>query len=383
MWLTAYITDAINDVNLSSCSFSSLISAKGKGEDMEFIANGVNNNYLRNFVNKLRNINVLDEIQEVRAAVSYAWDKPEIFDFCYENSVPLSFYCRYDNSVPVSPHILKWFLGKQDKRIICKLAGDFFHAKVIWAVGYGAYIGSANLTDRAWMNNIEAGILLLEDEIETFNMREQLEIFFVHLENESKSLTEEIISQLEQRQGRFKKICDLINEFENNESKLRIVTYTKSIITVSDKREIQNKMKSEFIEEWNSTLEYLRLIGKIVSSEYRPSWVKVDVPQTTQADQFLHAYYYFHVKESSKASKHLKLHEVNKNAIDKAQQVAMTLWKDTQSPPSTEGRQFYEWGPATFALTRPERLPSLTEQKFIDLCTKLHSFGRHSLHNEV
>jgi hypothetical protein len=343
---------------------------------MKFIANAINNYYPRNLVEKLRTPKILDAIEEVKVAVSYAWNKPELFDFCCKHGIPLSFYCRYDNGVPVSPAILDWFIGKQSKRIVCKLAGDYFHAKVIWAVGHGVYIGSANLTDRAWFDNLEAGVFLSEDEIDFLEQREQLEVFFDHLEETSKALTQEIIAQLKERQERFKKIQKMIDDFEKEEKASRLVPPSTNLISVN-KKPHQEKRKEAFIEEWNETLEILREIGDTVSTSYRPAWVADTVPKTTQGDQFLHAYYYNFVVEKN-ASTHRMLHEVNKGNRSSALSVAMNWWKNTQSPPSGEDRQFYEWGPSILKLVRPDRILSLSELEFIDLCCKIHAFRNHS-----
>jgi len=223
---------------------------------------------------------------------------------------------------------------------------------------------------------IRGGLFLSEDEIDYFEQREQLEGFFDHLEDTSKALTQEIIAQLRDRQERYKKIQQLVDDFEKGEKATRLVPPSTNLISVN-KKPHQEKRKEAFIEEWNSTLEILREIGDVVSASYRPEWVKDTVPKSTQADQFLHAYYYNFVVEKN-ASTHRELHEANKGIPGEALSVAMNWWKSTQSPPSGEDRQFYEWGPAILELVRPDKILSLSEQEFIDLCCKIHAFRNHS-----
>ena len=79
----------------------------------------------------------------------------------------------------------------------CKLVPDSLHSKVIWWRGHGAYIGSANLTDRAWNSNIEAGVYFSESDLADSGMIEQLTEFFENLQSLEVcfDLTESIINE--------------------------------------------------------------------------------------------------------------------------------------------------------------------------------------------
>lgn len=88
---------------------------------------------------------------------------------------------RYDHTVPVSPSLLEKLLANTKNNVFCKLVPDCLHSKIIWWKGYGAYIGSANLTERAWYTNIESGIFLTESDLYSSNLIEQLEEFFDNL----------------------------------------------------------------------------------------------------------------------------------------------------------------------------------------------------------
>ncbi|HCD4852076.1 TPA: phosphatidylserine/phosphatidylglycerophosphate/cardiolipin synthase family protein, partial [Klebsiella pneumoniae] len=88
---------------------------------------------------------------------------------------------RYDHTVPVAPSFLSKLLINTKNNIFCKLVPDCLHSKVIWWKGYGAYIGSANLTDRAWNMNIEAGVFYTESDLYNSDLISQLEDFFDNL----------------------------------------------------------------------------------------------------------------------------------------------------------------------------------------------------------
>ena len=124
---------------------------------MKLIANTLNGNYLRDILPSAD-----EEIDGVLAAIAYGSNSTnEAEDFignCLKHHYRLDMWMRYDHTVPVAVPLLRRLLKHERDNIFCKFVPDRFHSKVIWWKGYGAYIGSANLTDRAWNANIEAGI---------------------------------------------------------------------------------------------------------------------------------------------------------------------------------------------------------------------------------
>src|SRR5690242_5139787 len=126
---------------------------------MKLILNGINGRFLREI-----NDNAVSQTERVDAAVAYATKGSLLFDWCLEHDIPLRFWGRFDESVPVGTQLLKTFLDQRSLNYSCKLVRSF-HSKVIWWHGYGAYIGSANLTDAAWYRNIEAGCFFTEAEM--------------------------------------------------------------------------------------------------------------------------------------------------------------------------------------------------------------------------
>lgn len=136
------------------------------------ILNRVNGRYLREIPD-----NVARDCERVEAAVACATKEDPLFEWCWENSIRLRFWGRFDHSLPVSPRILKQFLDRRPPNFVCKLL-PHLHAKVIWWHGVGAYMGSANLTDPAWYSNVEAGCYFDETEISVSGIDEQLNAFF-------------------------------------------------------------------------------------------------------------------------------------------------------------------------------------------------------------
>lgn len=160
---------------------------------MKFVAGGINGEYLKGI-----HLSAKNKTDNIKIAVAYASGDPEILKDNLQDNVKITFWGRYDSTVPVSIPILKRFLDKQSPNYECKLVPDIFHAKIIWWEDYGAYIGSANLTDRAWYNNIEAGVFITHEELLENNLLEELTNFFDDLDAFATPLTDEIYKELSQ-----------------------------------------------------------------------------------------------------------------------------------------------------------------------------------------
>ncbi|MBO7411137.1 MAG: hypothetical protein J6T92_04365 [Ottowia sp.] len=167
---------------------------------MRFIAGTLNNQRLQNLLGE-----VIGTCTRVCAAVAYVKrDNMQLFEVCVQHQKPLEFFGRYDHTVAVAPEVLKWFLDEKSPQYVCKLVPDILHAKVIWWVGAGAYIGSANLSRRAWDSNIEAGIFLAQDELIEADMESELQLFFDVVREHARPLTDEIYKEQKQLAERRK-----------------------------------------------------------------------------------------------------------------------------------------------------------------------------------
>ena len=147
---------------------------------MELVANALNNCYLQHCLPQENN-----DVDGVYAAISYGSEFPNaaygLISNCLRLGHRLDIWMRYDHTVPVSIPLLKSILLNHGNNVFCRLVPDCLHTKVIWWKGYGAYIGSANHTDRAWFRNIEAGLFLDENDLQSSAMAIELEGFFNEL----------------------------------------------------------------------------------------------------------------------------------------------------------------------------------------------------------
>ena len=337
---------------------------------MKFIRGECN----RSSIDKL-NREALQECEEVWAAVAYVTDDSPLIKPCYQKRIPLRLWARYDYSVPVNVGILEWFLGKSPLAV-CKLVPDIFHPKVIWWRPFGIYIGSANLTQRAWFGNIEAGLFLSQVEIEEAGLTEELESFFAELDEAAYGLTKEVVAELQeyQKDSRFADRERMRKDFDAN----RKIPKLDSLVSLPKKSGGRERRRSDFLQEWNRTLGYIRdIAGNVSKSENRPHWVRPEIPNGVQADQFLHAYYYNCVMENRHA-RHRQFHEQNKSRPDKALENAISWWRSLPAAPSEEDRTMNQWAPFIAHHLSQSTILSLEEETFVEVFTKVHAFRNYA-----
>ena len=250
----------------------------------------------------------------------------------------------------------------------------YYTRKLFGGKDYGVYVGSANLTQRAWKSNIEFGIFIKEDVLESNNTLGEIEGFFDALMNceNSHTLTEEIVKdqeKLQERRSRQK------YKLDNDSRAKRLIPIWNGPAEVLDRRSAYSERKARFVREWQSSLTELRNIARIAPS-YRPHWLENDVPASWQADQFLHAYYYNRVVKGNKHP-YESFHSKNSENPAEAMKQALIWWSKLEEPPSGEDVNCHSRAPVIRQLLAPERLKTMTEQEFQRVCKANHSTTDH------
>ena len=333
---------------------------------MKAILGPINGEYLRDLT-----LSAADGTEVVYAAVAYASKKSLLFDWCRKHGVPLKYWGRYDHTVPVSVAILRSFLSARSPNYQCKLATKF-HPKVIWWRGHGCYIGSANLTDSAWNTNVEAGIFYTEDDLDDRGFTPQLIQFFRTIDENSFDLTTELVDKIEARKKELSR-----RDFEDREAQKHFMSLTgvkqwSGLVTVQ-KASSLDASRTRFLDEWNSTLEIMRMIGERVGRESnRPPWVRADVPDSLVADQFLHAYYYHHTFDGRKAN-YEAFFEDHRTDPEAALTEAVDWWANTPTPPSNENNTLDRDAPRVRELMQRDRLKRIGVEEWKDVCSRVHS----------
>jgi len=344
---------------------------------MKLVAGAVNNQFLESVLSAN-----MDACSRVRAAIAYVGNENRrLFSACETSLKPLEFYCRYDHSVPVHPDVLKWFNEKRSPNLQCKLVPDILHSKVIWWVDAGAYLGSANLTDRAWFSNIEAGVYLSQDDLLESGMEEELRRFFECVDDHSRPLTEEIHEEQSRLWAQRREIQNLDYRSEQQFEGKRLLPRQPGLVQVVTARASDARM-ARFEQEWNETLQTMRLISDRASSpKYRPAWIGADVPKGVQADQFLHAYYYKVVRDGARHP-YEEYHQRHVGNPELALQGALTWWQAADFDFSHEQRTIEHWAPGLRDFMARDRIRSLSEDEFVDAISRVHAIINHAVKQE-
>jgi hypothetical protein len=352
---------------------SSVLIQKGVGlSSVSLVAGLINQKLLKNLVTLHT-----PHCDEVRAAIAYAdTSNLDLLESCKSLGKPLTYYGRYDQSVPVHPNVIRWFLNQKNPNYVCRVVPDILHAKVIWWVGVGAYIGSANMTNRAWISNIEAGIFLSEDSAENYSAFDDLKVFFDVVEAKSHPVDDAFYRHLLDLSKRSASIDSARYKFEQEAP--RYFPISDGLAT-SDARAAVQRNQNDFEKKWLESHQFLRDIADRVSSpEYRPSWIPEDVPKGSQTDQFIHAYYYKNVRG------HRGIEFVNaaqaKNSANRmaALEEAMRWWKASDFDYADEQLMLMDHARTLKAHLSKEKLMHLTIDEFVQAMCLVHAFKDHA-----
>lgn len=339
-------------------------------------------------LNRVRLPNLMREAvpycTEVEAAVAYASDL-ELVEHCVKAGLSLTYYGLLDeDGEGVALPVLRRLHALSLRNVHCRLVCGYYHPKVIWWRGYGAYIGSANLTKRAWWQNVECGVFCTEDELAEQGLAEDLEVLFSHLEEVSTPLKDELLEALQAldqsastraRQRRIEQLQHVLGALPKNQPLDRVPA----------KGVRPNRRKLKFIKEWNATLQTLRDLGNRLSQDgRRPVWLPKDrhVPVAVHCDQLLHAYYYAVVlrtdDEGRSVEKVENQFQENSAAPLAAFERAVEWWVQLKQPPYGEDTYILESAPSLTEAFSSANLPALTEERFCELALYVNSFRTHA-----
>src|SRR5437762_4486781 len=197
------------------------------------------------------------ETESVDAAVAYVTDERTLIDSCIRNGVKLTLWARYDFSMPVSDAVIERFLSKRSPDFSLRIVPDIFHPKVIWWHGFGAYVGSANLTQRAWVGGIEAGLFLTEDDLIKYGLEEELTLFFQRVDEFSHPVTEEFLKHARATEASngmwYREEQNARLRFEESRKALGIAKLA-SLFDVT-RAAPKDRQRIAFLKEWNATLQ--------------------------------------------------------------------------------------------------------------------------------
>ena len=334
------------------------------------VANRINQTHLRDILPEISEDNQVDNVLAAIAYGSSASDETkDLVGHALDNKLRLDLWMRYDETVPVSVPFLKRLLKNLPNNIFTQFVPDCFHAKVIWWKGYGAYIGSANHTDRGWLTNIEAGMFIEEDELVASGMDGQLEEFFDYLRDLDKTIpiSADYIAEME-------RLSELNKGAHAAAKKAREHEVWEGPSFVAKKAAFDRR-KENFKIEWLNTLGILQSIQQQLP-DYRPKWIEETVPAAWQVDQFLHAYYYNRVGDNLRKP-YDEYYNNNKSDPNAALKEQLEWWQGLGEAPSNEDDTFYRNAPIVRELLSKDKVLALTTKEFEILCSKTHATMDH------
>ncbi len=348
---------------------------------MDVVLGKINGKFLNDYLNRSRS-----RCKVIRAAVAYAQPANALFDHCKQNAdVRLVFYGLLDETGAVPAHLLKSFLDRGPSRVECRLVRGHYHPKVIWWEGFGAYIGSANLTLAAWTKNVECGVFYSEDELVSLGIADELDALFDYTRTNSVPLTNELLAKLSMLAESTRELASAQKQLQQRFDEIMSdVAEHKGTIVVPPRGVVRNRRRERFVKEWSETLQLLRgLTLDFLRLKKRPVWVVDDAVAAIHFDQFLHAYYYSYVREgidaddeddASSRAQVEAAYEQNRADPQRALVAGASWWASRQEAPYGEDEFIATIGPNMTRLFSKESLASMDEARFCEAMSTVNAF---------
>lgn len=336
--------------------------------------------------------NIPETCSYIQASIAFS-TSPALIDAVIKKNIKLDWWGLFDENEATNIELIEKALAKKDVIRFFPVK-SLFHPKVIYFENYGIYIGSANMTNRALKDNIEAGVFFDSDDIDEFGLLPQIETYFDFLQGRFPVFTDEdlvkyrgFISKVEAKTHEIDvAVNDISKEFHQLFSHLP--NNVSAIASTEESRKHRDERKSKFVMEWRETLNLLHhIMDHFDGDENIPAWVQYRAGKGIMADQFLHAHYYSNVlggkkeeeeDEGGSFTKCMQLYEQNKRNPDQALKKALAWWMSLSSAPSNEDVHIHEWAKANEHLLSKEMLNGLSEDGLIDIYMHNHSARNHA-----
>lgn len=105
------------------------------------------------------------------------------------------------------------------------------------------------------------------------------------------------------------------------------------------------------------------------------------MPDGVHLDQFLHAFYYLRVREGNRQPFD-EYFERNKTNPEATLMEQMCWWQKGDYPYDDESTVMHEWAPLSRTLLARNRIGSLQEKDFVQLCKQVHAIRDHAVKRE-
>ena len=347
---------------------------------MQIVMGGLNGVWLENLMSSS-----VGKASRVTAAVAYATQNCPFFEHCKNNGLPLTFYGLLDEDEAVSIELLQQMLNAGPLVVDPRLIKGYFHSKIIWWHGYGAYIGSANLTGHAWFSNVECGAFFDEDEIVGHQLQNDLESQFGYLRQCSYPVDSELLKALKNLRPHKSTVHDAKKKFASKfDEATKNIPNHKGLAAYGPAT--SETAFTQFTTEWSQTLQLLRGLSK----EFKllnlwPKWIPPTADPSVHFDQFLHAYYYVKIRdklddrESTKSIVRVeRAYQQHKAHPAQALKDAANWWAALPEAPYDEDKFITDGAPFVQRKFELETLRSWTLTDFQEVFSHVHAFTTHA-----
>lgn len=347
---------------------------------MEFYANHANHTFLGDLVDDIRKRRACERVD---AAVAYVDTCGRLFDLARDLRIGLHLRCLCNHEAQPNPVVVDRFLrGPGNWQL--RLTRRFFHAKVIWFRGSGAYVGSANLTERAWLDNTEAGIFLPEAELQNSGLAVEIQRMFDHVDRRSRAAVPSDLPAIEALRS---KVRSMVNDLDRR----RLDIFASAFEHIPGEqmesrmfaraRDKNDSRRDTFVKEWAETQTLLRKLQRAVEADRTPlAWVPPGTPGAVELDQMLNWFYEVRIarQDVDVVEMTARLHEQNRAHPDAAFGSVMRDWRRADGVHDFIRATLAEWAPDLRVRLSRERLATLDVAGLAEIMRRSHAIRDHA-----
>ena len=329
--------------------------------------------------------NIPKNVKKIYAAIAYTHSRL-LVDICIEKEIHLEWWGLFDSQESTSIELIQ----KAINTPLVKFYpfAERFHPKVIYFEGYGIYVGSANMTTKALLHNIEAGIFIEESDLTEENLKEITE-FFDTLRKKSIPATSNDLEKIEkflEESSKYREDREKINEnieqsFQEHLGHLFLLE--KGVRDFSTKANRKTKDKElSFKKEWRETQNYLSHVEEVLQQHKQPEWVHEQNFPKIITVQFIYAYYHSNVLEENEGRNSDEVVEEyfqkNKKKSEGILLEAIKWWSRLKNPPSSANDHINKWTPSNYRILSKLRKTDLSLKDFSQVIAQNHAAREHA-----
>jgi hypothetical protein len=343
---------------------------------VELIANGLNGRY---FAELLKLAEQCDDLEHIRVAAAYVNKSRPLIDLAKRKKVPLSIYALLDGDKWPPIAELEYFVGLAPPSVQLFVTANFYHPKIYWFEGVGAYIGSANLTDGGWMKNIECGVWLDANDIEEQGLEAELRTMFSSIAERCVLATKEhveLVKELRHERAEFDRAR---RSFQEAAAKaLAALPGQHAIIDQTKRDDNGGAAKRAFVDEWFETLGVLRKLVRIAKERPNPTWVDRDAHPAIVQDQATELWYDINIRKVGQDQIEI-LHRHNRGRTDAAIDEVFEGWAALDESDAENWAGWVNDSPRLlFDLLSRASLRTLDTTKLATIIYNSHAFRAHA-----